>query len=144
MIVGSSDGGLDGEEAPPGLADEVVEFLPPSAEYLIWVDSPESRKAARIAKAEIGVLGNLLGQGFKVSADTRQGAPGWIIMPLPRELPRFSPSRFRLNAGTCTNAHTHAHRHALTTPSTTKMKGRTEADVVVWPSCSSHLWRLET
>lgn len=75
MIVGSSDGGVDGEEAPPGLADEVVEFLPRSAEYLIWVDSPESRKAARIAKAEVGVLGNLLGQGFKVSVNTRQDPP---------------------------------------------------------------------
>lgn len=73
MIVVSSDGGPGAEEAPPGLADEVVEFLPRSAEYLILVDSPEGRAATRAAKAEIGVLGSLLGQGFKVRADRGSG-----------------------------------------------------------------------
>lgn len=66
MVVGSSDGGPDAEEAPPGLADEVVSALPASTDYLIWVDSPEARAAAKVAKLEIGVLGSLLGGGFKV------------------------------------------------------------------------------
>lgn len=78
VIVASSDGGIDGEEAPSGLADEIVEFLPRSAEYLIWVDSPESRAAARAAKAEIGVFGNLLGQGFKEPLEAVRGVAGDI------------------------------------------------------------------
>ncbi len=73
VVIGSSDGGPDGEEAPAGLADEIVSALPASTEYLVWVDSPESRKAARLAKLEIGVLGSLLGGGFKVRREER----GW-------------------------------------------------------------------
>lgn len=68
MVIGSSDGGPDSEEPPAGLADEIVSALPASTEYLIWVDSPEGRKAEKAAKLEIGVLGSLLGGGFKVSA----------------------------------------------------------------------------
>ena len=65
MVVASSDGGPGNDEAPPGLADEIVSALSSSTEYLVWVDSPEGRKAARIAKAELGVIGGLFG-GFKV------------------------------------------------------------------------------
>lgn len=64
--MGSSDGGLGGEEAPPGLADEIVSALSPSTEYLVWVDSPEGRKAAKRAKAEMGVIGGLFGGNFRV------------------------------------------------------------------------------
>lgn len=64
--MASSDGGPEGEEAPPGLADEIVSALPSSTEYLVWVDSPEGRTAARRAKAELGVIGGLFGGGFKV------------------------------------------------------------------------------
>lgn len=65
-MIGSSDGGPGNEEAPPGLADEMVNALPSSVQYLVWVDSPEGRKAAKTAKAEMGVLGGFFGGGFKV------------------------------------------------------------------------------
>lgn len=64
--MGSSDGGPDAEEAPPGLADEIVTALPPETQYLVWVDSPEGREAGRLAKKDIGIIGGLLGEGFKV------------------------------------------------------------------------------
>eukprot|EP00903_Cladosiphon_okamuranus_P010610 g10034.t1 len=76
VVIGSSDGGPDGEEAPAGLADEIVTALPASTEYLIWVDSPEARKAAKLAKLEIGVLGSLLGGGFKESLEAVRSVEG--------------------------------------------------------------------
>ena len=66
VVVGSSDGGPDAEEAPPGLADEIVTALPSETQYLVWVDSPEAREAGRLAKKDMGFLDGLLGGGFKV------------------------------------------------------------------------------
>ncbi|CAN0437808.1 unnamed protein product [Pylaiella littoralis] len=76
VVIGSSDGGPSGEEAPAGLADEIVAALPDSSEYLIWVDSPEGRKASKLAKLEIGVLGSLLGGGFKESLEAVRSVEG--------------------------------------------------------------------
>ncbi|CAN0065177.1 unnamed protein product [Ectocarpus sp. 4 AP-2014] len=78
VVIGSSDGGPDAEEAPPGLADEVVSALPASTDYLIWVDSPEARAAAKVAKLEIGVLGSLLGGGFKESLEAVRSVEGGV------------------------------------------------------------------
>lgn len=66
VVVASSDGGPDAEEGPPGLADEIVTALPPETQYLVWVDSPEGREAGSRAKKDIGIIGGLLGEGFKV------------------------------------------------------------------------------
>ena len=82
MVIGSSDGGPDSEEPPAGLADEIVSALSASTEYLIWVDSPEGRKAEKLAKLEIGVLGSLLGGGFKVCC-ALEGAGRAVIPVLP-------------------------------------------------------------
>lgn len=77
VVVASSDGGPDGEEAPPGLANEVVQALSPSTEYLVWIDSPEGRAATKEAKAEVGFISGLLGQGLKVHFPWVQGEGIW-------------------------------------------------------------------
>lgn len=76
VVVASSDGGPGNDEAPPGLADEIVSALSSSTEYLVWVDSPEGRKAARIAKSELGVIGGLFGGGFKESLEAVRSVEG--------------------------------------------------------------------
>lgn len=90
MIIGSSDGGPGAEEAPAGLADEIVAALPGSSEYLIWVDSPEGRAAAKLAKLEIGVLGNL---GFKVRWGVGvEGGREGSHRPCGKVVPQVKPS----------------------------------------------------
>ncbi|CAM9446561.1 unnamed protein product [Ascophyllum nodosum] len=78
VVVGSSDGGPDAEEAPPGLADEIVTALPSETQYLVWVDSPEAREAGRLAKKDMGFLDGLLGGGFKESLEAVQSVEGSV------------------------------------------------------------------
>lgn len=85
VVVATSDGGPDGEEAPPRFAEEIVDAISPTIEYLIWVDTPEGRAATEEAKMEVGLFGRLTGQGFKVFTHSR-----WGSAPIP-----VGPCRFR-------------------------------------------------